>query len=116
MTYSINNGEVQSAGTGTECTFNLKHGDSITFIDLPIGATFTVTETSYSESGYVTTIDGETGSSKTVTLAETNSDIAFVNTKDVTIDTGIELDTLPFVILLAIAGSVLVLLNRKRLF
>lgn len=116
VTYSINNGEVQSAGTGTECTFNLKHGDSITFIDLPIGATFTVTETSYSESGYVTTIDGETGSSKTVTLAETNSDIAFVNTKDVTIDTGIELDTLPFVILLAIAGSVLVLLNRKRLF
>lgn len=116
VTYSINNGEVQSAGTGTECTFNLKHGDSITFIDLPIGATFTVTETSYSESGYVTTIDGETGSSKTITLAETNSEIAFVNRKDITVDTGIELDTLPFVILLAIAGSVLVLLNRKRLF
>ena len=114
VTYSINNGEVQSAGTETECTFNLKHGDSITFIDLPIGATFTVTETSYSESGYVTTVDGKTGSSKVITLAETNSNIAFVNTKDVTIDTGVLLDTLPYILILGVVAVGAVLLIKKR--
>ena len=114
VTYSINNGEAQSAGTETECTFNLKHGDSITFIDLPIGATFTVTETSYSESGYVTTVDGETGSSKVITLAETNSNIAFVNTKDVTIDTGVLLDTLPYILILGVVAVGAVLLIKRR--
>ena len=114
VTYIIDGGEAQSAGTGTECTFNLKHGDSITFIDLPIGATFTVTETSYSESGYVTTVDGETGSSKVITLAETNSNIAFVNTKDVTIDTGVLLDTLPYILILGVVAVGAVLLIKKR--
>ena len=114
VTYSINNGETQSAGPGTECTFNLKHGDSITFIDLPIGATFTVTETSYSESGYVTTVDGETRSSKTITLAETNSGIAFVNRKDVTVDTGVLLDTLPYILILCVVAVGSVLLIKKR--
>ena len=114
VTYSINGGETLSAGTETECTFNLKHGDSITFIDLPIGATFTVTETSYSKSGYVTTVDGETGSSKVITLAETNSNIAFVNTKDVTIDTGVLLDTLPYILILGVVAVGAVLLIKKR--
>ena len=114
VTYSINNGETQSAGTGTECTFNLRHGDSITFIALPIGATFTVTETSYADSGYVTTVDGETGSSKTITLAETNSGIAFVNRKDVTVDTGVLLDTLPYILILGVVAVGAVLLIKKR--
>ena len=114
VTYSINDGEAQSAGTGTECTFNLKHGDSITFIDLPIGAAFTVTETSYSESGYVTTVDGETGSRKTITLAETNSDIAFVNRKDVTVDTGVLLDTLPYILILGVVAVGAILLIKRR--
>lgn len=112
VTYSINNREAQSAGTGTECRFNLKHGDSITFIDLPIGATFTVTETTYS--GYVTTVDGVAGNSKEITLVETNSSIAFVNTKDVTIDTGILLDTLPYILILGVVAVGAVLLIKKR--
>lgn len=112
VTYSIDGGEAQSAGTGTECTFNLKHGQTVTFTGLPIGAIFTVTETSYS--GYVTTVDGVTGNSKEITLAETNNNIAFVNTKDVTIDTGILLDTLPYILILGVVAVGAVLLIKKR--
>lgn len=112
VTYIIDGGEAQSAGTGTECTFNLKHGQSITFTGLPIGATFTVTETSYS--GYVTTVDGVDGNSKEITLAETNSSIAFVNTKDVTIDTGVLLDTLPYILILGVVAAGAILLIKKR--
>ena len=110
VTYSIAGEEAQSAGTGTTCDFTLKHGQSITFTGLPIGAAFTVTETSYSESGYVTTVDGETGSGKTITLAETNRDIAFVNRKDVTIGTGVLLDTLGVVAV----GAVLLIKKRRN--
>lgn len=114
VTYSINGGEAQSAGTGTTCNFTLKHGQSITFARLPIGATFTVEETSYTGSGYVTTVNGETGRSKTITLAETNNDIAFVNRKDVTVDTGISLETLPYILILGAVVAGAVLLIRKR--
>lgn len=114
VTYSINGGEAQNAGTGTTCNFTLKHGQSITFTGLPIGATFTVEETSYTGSGYVTTVNGETGRSKTITLAETNNDIAFVNRKDVTVDTGISLETLPYILILGVVAAGAVLLIRKR--
>lgn len=112
VTYSIDGGESKSAGNGTTCNFTLKHGQSITFTGLPIGATFTVTETSYS--GYVTTVDGVSGNSKEITLAETNSNIAFVNTKDVTIDTGVLLDTLPYILILGVVVVGAVLLIKKR--
>lgn len=73
-----------------------------------------MTETSYADSGYVTTVDGETGSSKTITLAETNSGIAFVNRKDVTVDTGVLLDTLPYILILGVVAVGAVLLIKKR--
>lgn len=114
VTYSIDGREAQSVGDGTTCDFTLKHGQSITFTGLPIGAAFTVTETPYSESGYVTTVDGETVSSKTITLDETNRDIAFVNRKDVTVDTGVLLDTLPYILILGVVAVGAVLLIKKR--
>ena len=115
VTYSINDGEDQDAGDKVTCTFTLKHGQSITFKDLPIGAEFTVTETSYSEAGYVTKVGDEVTNTKTVTLAETNGSIAFVNTKDATIDTGILLDTLPYILILGVVAVGAVLLIKKRI-
>ena len=114
VTYSINNGEDQDAGDEATCTFTLKHGQSITFKDLPIGAEFTVTETSYSEAGYVTKVGDEATNTKTVTLAETNGSIAFVNTKDVTIDTGVSLETLPYILILGVVAVGVVLMVRRR--
>lgn len=105
--------------------FKLKDSGRVTLKKLEIGSTITITE----ESGvYTATYKIGDGEAKATTLDEakfTSSAevevadgmvIAFTNTNDVTIDTGVSLDVIPFVILLAIAGGALVLLNRKRLF
>lgn len=113
VTYTIDEGETQDAGTGTTCTFTLKHDQSITFVGLPIGASFTVTE---AENTYVTEVDGTKAATKTITLAENNDDIVFVNTKNVTIDTGISLETLPYILILGVVAVGAVLLLRKRRF
>ena len=63
---------------------------------------------------YVTTVDGEAGISKIITLAETNADILFENRKDVTVDTGVLLDTLPYILILGVVAVGAVLLIKKR--
>ncbi len=117
VTYSIDGGEAHSVeATDASFNFTLKHGQSITFIGLPIGATFVVTE-NIAGSEYVTTVDGASGNSKTITLAETNAKIVFENRKDITIDTGVLLDTMPYILILGIvlAGGILWFINKNRI-
>lgn len=114
VAYSIDGGEAQSVNaTNNSFDFTLTHGQSITFSGLPIGATFVVTE-NIDGSEYVTTVDGESAISKTITLAETNNDIEFVNRKDVIIDIGVLLDTLPYILILGVVAVGSVLLIRKH--
>lgn len=61
---------------GKEVSFALKHGESKTFPDLPVGTQYTVTETDYTADGYVANIKTYTG---TITGAETLL-LPFVNT------------------------------------
>ncbi|MFQ9797870.1 MAG: DUF5979 domain-containing protein [Clostridia bacterium] len=42
-------------------TFVLKHGESKTFSDLPVGTTYTITETDYTAEGYAATVQEYTG-------------------------------------------------------
>lgn len=46
---------------GKEISFTLKHGESYTFTDLPIGTEYTVTETDYTEDGYIASVKTYTG-------------------------------------------------------
>lgn len=71
-----------------EFTFTLKHDGKITFSDIPLGSTFTVTENV--EDGYIVSINGEVddNASNTYTVDRT-LDITFTNNKDVTIPTGV---------------------------
>ncbi|MDY0208327.1 MAG: DUF5979 domain-containing protein, partial [Pseudomonas sp.] len=59
-------------------TIQLKHGQSITISNLPVGSTYTVTEADYSADGYVVTYTGEEG---TIDIEETQV-AAFTNTRD----------------------------------
>lgn len=111
VTYSIDGGESASV-TGNTFSFSLKHGQTITVSGLPVGATFTVEEV---ESGYDTTVDGVAGTSKKLLLAETNPGIEFVNTKNITIETGVLLDSLPYMLILAVViGVGVIVFIRKR--
>ena len=59
-------------------TIQLKHGQSITITDLPVGSTYTVTEADYGPDGYVVSYTGEEG---TIDIDETQV-AAFTNTRD----------------------------------
>lgn len=112
-------GETKHTGTAS---FVLKHNGSITLKEIPISATVTVTETNYSENGYSTsyTIDGAnaaTGNIATLqSVGEEGHSICFTNKKDVVPDTGILLDSLPYILSLGvvIAGTAVVIVRRRR--
>lgn len=96
------------AGEDKEYTFKLKHGDTITIANLPYGVTYTVTETA--AAGYTTTSTGDHG---TINAADQAAE--FTNTKDGSIDTGVVLNNMPYILVLAVlAAGVAVFIIRKR--
>ena len=99
-----------AAVTFGDNVFWLKDGETITIENIPYGVKYTVTEDSYSADGYTTTMTGDSG---TINAAEQTA--AFTNYKDGEIDTGISLDSLPYILALAVAfGGAVVLFSRKR--
>lgn len=103
---------------GKSHTFYLKHGETFTIENLPYGVTYTVTEEDYTaegNGGYDTPAItySDTGTTKTVDSPSETVDIT--NNKGAIVDTGISLDSLPYVLLLvlSIGGAVLFLLKRR---
>lgn len=93
---------------GEETTFLLKHDDTITIENLPYGVTYTVTETA--AEGYTTEKTGDTG---TINAADQTAE--FTNTKTGTVDTGVVLNNMPYILVLAVlAAGVAVFIIRKR--
>ena len=113
---------VDEHGQTQTMSAELANNGSVT-VPAAIGTDITITE----ESGVYTATYKVNGgdataatvenfcSSATVTVAD-GMEVEFTNDYNITIDTGVELEVLPFVILLVIAGGALVLMNRKRLF
>lgn len=114
--------------SGTDGKFTLKHGGTVTIKNLPVG-TYTVTElkTSTDElENYKTTwlldsnpdSNNETENSTrtaTVEMKGKNRVLDFTNECTLKPDTGVLLDTLPYIVILAVvAGGVALLMLRKR--
>ena len=108
---------------GNPETFTLKGGESKTF-QVPVGAEVTVTEDLTNSNGYIpsngsgttvtlTTVLGADGIF-TFTMPEENGKLVINNDKTVTIDTGILLDTLPYILILGVVAVGAVLMIRKR--
>lgn len=96
------------AGEKKEYTFKLKHGDTITIANLPYGVKYTVTETA--AEGYTTEKTGADG-----TISAADQIAAFTNTKAGSIDTGVVLNNMPYILVLAVlAAGVAVFIIRKR--
>lgn len=118
---SAQGGVSVNADTG-EITFTLKHGETIYLSEVPVGGKVVVTEEA---TGYVTTVANATlaaaspaGSNAVATaedIPETGLTITFTNHNSAEVDTGILLDSLPYVLILAVVGAALVLwFIRKR--
>lgn len=98
----------KSIKLGEDTTFLLKHGDTITIANLPYDVEYTVTENP--AAGYTTTSAGEQG---TINAAEQTA--AFTNTKTGNVDTGVVLNNMPYILVLAVlAAGVAVFIIRKR--
>ena len=114
--------------SGTDGKFTLKHGDTVTIKNLPVGIyTVTELETSTDElKNYKTTwlldsgsdSDNKTENSTRTATVEMKSEkrtLDFTNECTLQPDLGVLLDTLPYIVILAVvAGGVALLMLRKR--
>ncbi len=99
------NGTIANFGTVT-----LKHGQSITIENIPMGTVYNFIE--INSAGYTVTVTGNNASG---TLTDDTA-VEFVNTKNEVMPTGVLLDVLPYGIIVALAVCILVvlLILRKR--
>ena len=101
--------------------FTLKDGASITFKNLPSGE-YKILEEDYTGEKYETSwqigTDGEVqekNSTATVTIGTTEQTVHFTNHRTLEPDLGVLLDTLPYLVILAVvAGGGILLMLRKR--
>ena len=90
--------------------FELGHDDTATFTNIPVGTTYTVSE---NEDGY--TKVNTTKADGSITGGDTDADV-WTNTLTSEIDTGINMDSMPYILLLAVACmGLFVFISKKRM-
>ena len=116
-----------AAWTGTDGKFTLKHGDTITFNKLPVGIYYVYeldeegalkhyqTTWTGADTEQTTPIEGSNERKANVTIGTDAKTIDFTNNCTLFPDTGVLLDTLPYIVILAVvAGGVALLMLRKH--
>lgn len=88
----------------------LHHEETVTFTNIPYGVTYNVEEDSYKNDGYDTTYSDN----KTGTIGKAADTVTITNTKGTTVDTGVVLDSLPYVLLIAVAVVGVVAFTAKK--
>lgn len=117
--YSVSGGSYDGNPTtiaiDTETTFYLKHDETITIENLPYGVTYTVVEedyTSEANGGYdEAKYEFEDNDKKIDSASDT---VTITNNKDITVDTGISLDSMPYILILAVACIGLFMFFAKK--
>lgn len=100
---------------GKTATFSLMHGEQITLNGVPLGAELTVTE---SNGVYVVTVTAGQDTYQNGAAIEVTPElnINFYNYYDVPVDTGVAMDSIPYVMILFVAASaIFFVMMRKRI-
>lgn len=107
-----------SADNNYSVDITLKHDENVTIPGLPVGVEYTVseTETNYTETYSINNASAVEGLTAKGTIADTGNTVAFTNEKGFMPQTGITMNTLPFVGVgvAAAAGAVTLVISRKR--
>lgn len=116
-----------AAWIGTDGKFTLKHGGTITFNKLPVGTYYVYeldeegalkhyqTTWTGADTEQTTPIEGSNERKAAVTIGTDAKTIAFTNNCTLQPDLGVLLDTLPYIVILAVvAGGVALLMLRKH--
>lgn len=118
--YKISDGAGYSVDPDTnKITFRLKGNESVVLKGVPKYATVTVTETDrkdYTTSYQAGNAEKTDGERAEITVWGESS-VTFINDKTVTIDTGVNLDVLPYLLMLAVAGgavALMLVLKRRK--
>lgn len=92
----------------------LKHNQTATISNLPVGVTYTVTEKGADAEGWIYTTVGQIKDKAAIIAGENKVEIT--NTHEGTPDMGVILDNAPYIALLAIVaiGGVALMLNKRR--
>lgn len=91
--------------------FKLGNDETATFTNIPVGTTYTVSE---NEAGYTKT--NTTPADGSITGGDTDTDV-WTNTLTSTIDTGINMDSIPYILILAVVFvGLFVFVSKKREF
>jgi len=95
-------------------TFTLRHTDKIKFDNIPEGVAYVVEETDYTGDAYdaATYADSAEGS-----IAKANDNtVEITNNKTTEVDTGISVDSIPYVLMmvLALAGAAMLVARRRE--
>ncbi len=95
-----------------EATISLKNEQTVTFYNIPAGVTYEVTEDDYTGEGYTTTYENQSG-----TMGAEEISTVITNTKDGgEIETGINLDSVPYILMMVVVcAGVFVLFSKKRM-
>ena len=106
----IENGSVEK-------TYSLKHGDSVEVDGLAPKTSYTISEAAedYTPS-YVIDKGGATDGNNTGKQAISNADVtvAFTNTREGTIPTGVILDSAPFILIIGLAAAALIFTAARK--
>lgn len=120
ITYMDGNEEKTIAATAwvngvATAEITLKHDESVTFNNIPYGVTYTVVENDYTgeNGGYDVAAYTYTDEGK---IIDSNSDtVTITNSKGGTVDAGVIVDSLPYVLMLAVVcAGLFVLVSKKR--
>ncbi len=114
--------KVSTDTTTGEFVFKLQHNGNVTIENLPYGTRYTVTENADGYTPTETFVEKNTnGNAVEVenqtkgTIDQATEEFTFSNDNQQNIETGVSLDTLPYVLVLALAGAGLVMMiARKR--
>lgn len=98
-------------GEGNTYTFTLRHGESMVFENIPYGVNYTVTEAK-AEGYECDKADGKVEG--TIGAENIKATAAYKNTKNISIDMGVMLDSMPYVLVLAVVGAAVIALIAKK--
>ncbi|MDY4835102.1 MAG: FctA domain-containing protein [Frisingicoccus sp.] len=108
-----------AAGNGwtgsKEVDITLKHGETVTFTNIPYGVTYDVVESNYTSDGYDSPSYDFGDAEKKIDSA--SESVTITNNKGGEVDTGINMDSMPYILLLAVAFvGLFVFISKKREF
>ena len=94
-------------------TITLKHNETVTFTNIPYDVTYTVTEADYTSEGYdeEDIVYSDDANKKIDSATDT---VTITNNKGTNVDTGVVLDSLPYVLLIAVAMVGVVAFTAKK--